>query len=145
MPTWSGKSKTRAYLTVLFVLVVAAVVGWRAFSDRSPQVVQPKWEQLGPFQIPKQAEAEQEGAWRAMRKGIAELHRRTQVSQACNERYLEALAMARTPPRYDPSGPVRDSRPSTQQSSSALSSGDRNRRDTRIACRSNPAGACHTL
>ena len=32
--------------------------------------------------------------WRPMRKGIADLHRRAQVSQASNERYLEALAAA---------------------------------------------------
>lgn len=31
-------------------------------------------------------------AWRPMRKGIADLHRRAEVSQASNERYLDALA-----------------------------------------------------
>jgi len=31
-------------------------------------------------------------SWHRMRKGIADLHRRTEVSQAANERYLEALA-----------------------------------------------------
>lgn len=31
-------------------------------------------------------------SWQKMRKGIADLHRRTQVSQTSNERYLEALA-----------------------------------------------------
>ncbi len=30
--------------------------------------------------------------WHAMRKGIADLHRRAEVSQAANERYLQALA-----------------------------------------------------
>ena len=30
--------------------------------------------------------------WHCMRKGIADLHRRAAVSQAANERYLEALA-----------------------------------------------------
>jgi hypothetical protein len=30
--------------------------------------------------------------WRAMRKGVADLYRRSQVSQASNDRYLEALA-----------------------------------------------------
>ena len=34
--------------------------------------------------------------WRPMRHGIADLHRRSQVSQAANERYLEALAAADT-------------------------------------------------
>jgi hypothetical protein len=31
-------------------------------------------------------------AWRPMRKGVADLHRRAQVSQQANERYLDALA-----------------------------------------------------
>jgi len=31
-------------------------------------------------------------AWRKMRKGVADLHRRAEVSQAANERYLDALA-----------------------------------------------------
>lgn len=30
--------------------------------------------------------------WRKMRKGVADLYRRSQVSQACNDRYLSALA-----------------------------------------------------
>jgi hypothetical protein len=34
--------------------------------------------------------------WRKMRKGIADLHRRGQVSQACNERYLHALSTLNT-------------------------------------------------
>jgi hypothetical protein len=32
--------------------------------------------------------------WRKMRKGVADLHRRAQVSQAANERYLQSLASA---------------------------------------------------
>lgn len=31
-------------------------------------------------------------SWQKMRKGVADLHRRGKVSQACNDRYLEALA-----------------------------------------------------
>ncbi len=31
-------------------------------------------------------------AWRPLRKGVADLHRRAQISQRCNERYLGALA-----------------------------------------------------
>jgi hypothetical protein len=31
-------------------------------------------------------------AWQALRQGIADLHRRVQISQAANERYLDALA-----------------------------------------------------
>lgn len=34
--------------------------------------------------------------WLPMRKGIADLHRRSEVSQACNERYLHALATLNT-------------------------------------------------
>jgi len=35
--------------------------------------------------------------WRAMRKGVADLPRRAEVSQACNQRYLKAMAVANTP------------------------------------------------
>jgi hypothetical protein len=35
--------------------------------------------------------------WRAMRKGVADLPRRAQVSQASNDRYLQAMAMVNTP------------------------------------------------
>jgi hypothetical protein len=31
-------------------------------------------------------------SWQRMRKGVADLHRRAKISQACNERYLNALA-----------------------------------------------------
>ena len=31
-------------------------------------------------------------SWRRMRKGVADMHRRAEVSQQCNERYAEALA-----------------------------------------------------
>lgn len=34
--------------------------------------------------------------WQKMRKGVADLHRRAHVSQACNERYLDAVADAPT-------------------------------------------------
>jgi hypothetical protein len=45
---------------------------------------------------PKEGEPNGELAWRPMRRGIADLHRRAQVSQASNERYLDALAAADT-------------------------------------------------
>ena len=35
--------------------------------------------------------------WRIMRRGIADLHRRAQVSKAANERYLDALAAVKQP------------------------------------------------
>lgn len=41
---------------------------------------------------PKEGGHPGELAWRPMRKGVADLHRRAKVSQAANNRYLEALA-----------------------------------------------------
>ena len=41
---------------------------------------------------PREGDSDGPWAWRYMRKGIADLHRRAEVSQACNERYLESLA-----------------------------------------------------
>ncbi len=41
---------------------------------------------------PKHDEPHGKLDWRPMRKGVADLHRRAQVSQAANERYLDALA-----------------------------------------------------
>ena len=41
---------------------------------------------------PKEGDPEGPKEWRMMRSGIADLHRRAEVSQAANERYLEALA-----------------------------------------------------
>lgn len=41
---------------------------------------------------PKEGEPRGRCQWRRMRKSIADLHRRAQVSQRANERYLEALA-----------------------------------------------------
>lgn len=43
------------------------------------------------FRTPE-GEPEAPKRWRPMRKGIADLHRRSQVSQAANDRYLQALA-----------------------------------------------------
>src|SRR5436309_397147 len=46
------------------------------------------------FQVYRAAEGDPDGpqGWRPLRKGIADLHRRAEVSQAANARYLEALA-----------------------------------------------------
>lgn len=41
---------------------------------------------------PKEGDPEGPLAWRPMRRGIADLHRRAEVSQKANERYLDALA-----------------------------------------------------
>lgn len=43
---------------------------------------------------PKEGDPGGEKQWRYMRKSVADLHRRAQVSQAANERYLEAMAAA---------------------------------------------------
>jgi hypothetical protein len=45
---------------------------------------------------PKEGDPRGEKEWRPLRKGIADLHRRAQVCQAANERYLEALAATDT-------------------------------------------------
>ena len=45
--------------------------------------------------------------WRELRKGVADLHRRCELSQAANERYLEALAAVESPvPLKELSGPL---------------------------------------
>jgi hypothetical protein len=51
------------------------------------------------FKTYRTSERDPEGelSWRPMRKGVADLHRRAQVSQAANERYLQSLASAQTP------------------------------------------------
>jgi hypothetical protein len=48
----------------------------------------------GDFKVYRAAEGDPDGPkdWRPLRKGIADLHRRAEVSQAANERYLGALA-----------------------------------------------------
>jgi|ERR1022692_418098 hypothetical protein len=49
----------------------------------------------GDFKVLRPAEGEPDDSppdWRPLRKGIADLRRRAEVSQAANERYLEALA-----------------------------------------------------
>jgi hypothetical protein len=48
------------------------------------------------FKVYRAKENEPHGdkAWRVLRAGVADIHRRAQVSQAANERYLEGLAAA---------------------------------------------------
>lgn len=61
---------------------------------------------------PQQDQPEGALAWQPMRKGVADLHRRAQVSQRANESYLEALAAVEDP---TPLAPLLDrvSRPTT--------------------------------
>jgi hypothetical protein len=40
----------------------------------------------------KEGEPKGEKSWRQLRKGVADVHRRAEISQAANERYVEALA-----------------------------------------------------
>jgi hypothetical protein len=46
------------------------------------------------FKVYRTAQTDPDGkkSWRVLRRNVADLHRRAQVSQAANERYLEALA-----------------------------------------------------
>jgi hypothetical protein len=71
--------------------------------DRNCIKIYDKWSLLraeatinapGDFKVYRTAEGDDGGqpAWRPMRKGVADLTRRTQVSQAINDRYLDALA-----------------------------------------------------
>jgi hypothetical protein len=47
----------------------------------------------GQFKVYRGTQAEPDKlAWRQMRKGVADLHRRAQVSQASNQRYMETMA-----------------------------------------------------
>lgn len=50
--------------------------------------------QPGDFRVYRPKEGEPDGPkdWRPLRDGVADLHRRAEVSQKANERYLEALA-----------------------------------------------------
>ena len=61
-------------------------------------------------------EGDEAGAkdWRRLRKGVADLHRRAEVSQKANERYLEAMAAVQEP---TPLGPLAEGlcRPVTWQ------------------------------
>ena len=44
----------------------------------------------------KQGQSKGKARWRPLRRGVADVHRRAQVSQAANERYLDALAATDT-------------------------------------------------
>jgi hypothetical protein len=40
----------------------------------------------------KEGDEDGEKSWQRLRKGVADIHRRVEISQAANERYIEALA-----------------------------------------------------
>jgi hypothetical protein len=46
---------------------------------------------------PKEGDPQGPKQWRYLRRGVADLHRRAQVSQAANDRYLESLATVEQP------------------------------------------------
>jgi hypothetical protein len=56
--------------------------------------LEPTINQVAPFQSYRPKEGDPEGplAWRPMRRGVADLHRRAEISQKAGERYAEALA-----------------------------------------------------
>jgi hypothetical protein len=51
------------------------------------------------FKVYRTKEGDEDGpkAWRVLRRGVADLHRRAEVSQGCNDRYQEALAAVDQP------------------------------------------------
>jgi hypothetical protein len=49
-----------------------------------------------PFKVYRQAEPGMKAGYKAMRKGVADMHRRCVVSKASNERYLDMLAATST-------------------------------------------------
>jgi len=48
------------------------------------------------FRVYRESAKDPQEAWRSMRKGVADMHRRPTVSRAANERYLEAMATVET-------------------------------------------------
>jgi hypothetical protein len=64
--------------------------------DKQGSVLRPECTINDPksFKVYRTREGDPDGEkdWRTLRKGIADLHRRAEISQAANERYLEAMA-----------------------------------------------------
>jgi len=76
---------------------------------------------------PKEGDEQGQKDWRPLRKGVADLHRRAEVSHKANERYLEALAATASPQRLQEVAeplcrPVR--RPQRARALNPLSSAD---------------------
>jgi hypothetical protein len=67
----------------------------KAYSDTSGVLrVETTINQPRGFRVYRPKRRTGELAWQPLRKGVADLHRRGEVSAACNERYLKALASA---------------------------------------------------
>jgi hypothetical protein len=68
--------------------------------NKSPNVlrVETTMNDPGDFKVfrTKEGDAKDKPKWRALRRGVADIYRRAQVSQASNERYLDALAAVDT-------------------------------------------------
>lgn len=71
--------------------------------DKGPNILRPETTINNPrdLKVYRAAETRPQGpkSWRRMRKGIADLHRRAEVSQKANARYLDALAALDTTTR----------------------------------------------
>jgi hypothetical protein len=63
-------------------------------SEGSVSRVETTINSVNDFKVYRRKEGDRKGprTWRQMRRGIADLHRRAQVSQQCNQRYVAALA-----------------------------------------------------
>jgi hypothetical protein len=68
--------------------------------DKGPNILRVETTINNPsdLKVYRTAETDPDGplAWRAMRKGVADLHRRAELSQRTNDRYLDALAQLDT-------------------------------------------------
>ncbi len=78
---WSGKNSLKIYNKAGNILGVETTIN----DPRSFKV----------FRQPND-DPSRTPSWQRMRKGVADLHRRSQVSQRSNERYLESLVAAKT-------------------------------------------------
>src|SRR3989304_5259753 len=65
--------------------------------------VEPTSARTNDFKVLRPLHDEPKGklAWRPLRKGVADLHRRAQLSQRSNDAYLDALAAVDSPPVLD--------------------------------------------
>ena len=78
-----------------------AATGYRAgrVATRTPITIETTIAQTNDFKVLRPPHDNPKGklAWKPLRKGVADLHRRAEVSQRSNERYLDALAAVDEP------------------------------------------------